>query len=289
MEDCIIKIRQLTDQLSPAEKRVAQYLMHNTADILSMSIGEVATACETSSTTVVRLCKRLEYKGYKEFCMALSTDLANGGHSRIHYEDVSPGDDLDTIVQNVTTHNLRAISDTLHLLNMDALSQVTDAMVHANRVDFYGVGASGLVALDAQQKFLRLGKMSQSAFDSHVQVVLAATLQKTDVAMLFSYSGETTDVLDTLREVKKSGATTVSVTRYGNTPLSKAADIPLFVASSETLVRSAAMSSRIAMMHIVDLIFTAVATKAYDEYKPALDKTHVAGKEKRAAQRSRRK
>ncbi|MDD3212236.1 MAG: MurR/RpiR family transcriptional regulator, partial [Eubacteriales bacterium] len=266
MEDCILKIRQLEDQLSASESRVAQFLKQNASEILSMSIREVAEACGTSSPTIVRLCKHLGYKGYKEFCMALSADLASGGEARIQYQDVSPGDDLSTILQNVTSHNQAAIADTMRLLKLDTYARAVAALVKAPRVDFYGVGASGVVAQDAHQKFLRLGKPSQTSLDSHVQVVQAASLHKCDVAVLFSYSGETTDILDTLHEVQKTGATTISVSRYGSTRLSRAADIPLFVASTETIIRSAAMSSRIAMMHVVDLLFTGVATEAFDEY-----------------------
>lgn len=289
MDDCIVKIRQLMDQLSDAEKRVAQHLIQTPSEIIGMPIGQLAGECDTSSTTVVRLCKKLQYKGYKELSAALSTDLVNGGHARIHFEDVSPDDDLETIIANTTDHNQRAISDTVRLLDPEVYARAIDVIVAAPRIDFYGVGASGLVALDAQQKFLRIGKATQASIDSHVQVVTAATLQKGDAAVLFSYSGETTDTLDTLHEIQKTGATTLSVTRYGNSRLSRLTDIQLYIATTEMLVRSAAMSSRMAMMHVVDLLFTGAATKAYAQYKPMLDMTHLAGKEKRAAQRERRK
>lgn len=289
MGDCLIKLHQMMDQFSPAEQRVAQYLYENTMDVLSMSIGQVAAACDTSSTTVVRLCKQLEYKGYKELCMSLSSDLAHGMSSRIHYEDVMPGANLDDILCNVTEHNQRAIADTVRLITPDTFSVAVDTLLAAPRIDCYGVGMSGVVAMDGQQKFLRLGKISQTSLDSHVQVVMAASLQKGDAVILFSYSGETTDMLDTLHEIRKTEATVISVTRYRNTPLSRLADIPLFVAATETLVRSAAMSSRISMMHLVDLLYTAMTTKAYDGFKPMLDRTHLAGKEKRKSQRERRK
>ena len=96
-------------------------------------------------------------------------------------------------------------------------------------------------------------------------------------------------LLDTLSVAKKGGATTISVTRYGANRLSREADISLFVASSEMLVRSAAMTSRIAMMHVVDILYSAVAAQGYDRYKPFLDKTHLAGREKRRSQHERRR
>lgn len=288
MENCIVKIEQMIDQLAPAENRVAQYLLDHTQEVIGQPIDQVAAACQTSTTTVVRLCKQLGYKGYKALSIALSTDLASGGQNRISYQDISPTDDLHTILQHVSEHNQAAIADTMRVLNEGDVARVVEWMHRAKRVDFYGVGTPALVALDAQLKFQRLCKDTQTSFDPHVQVVTAARLEPGDVAVLFSYSGETADVLDTLEAAKRAGATTVSVTRYGSNTLSRAADIPLYVAASEMLVRSAAMTSRIAMMHVVDLLFSAVAAIGYEQYKPALDKTHLEGKAKRRSQKERR-
>ncbi len=289
MENCVVRLSQMLRQLSPAESRVAQYFIDNTAEIVGRPIEQVADACATSKTTVVRVCKQLGYQGYKAFCAALSADLATGGQDRLSYADVRPGDDLDTILRTVSQHNRAAIDDTARILPKEEVRRAVEAIIKAPRVDFYGVGASGVVALDAQQKFFRVGKSSQTAFDPHVQAVLASCLSKGDVAVIFSYSGETLDTLDTMQFAKDAGATIISVTRYGSNRLSRAADIPLYVASSEMLVRSSAMSSRIAMMHVVDILFSGAATQAYEEYKPYLDKTHLAGRQKRRLQRERRK
>lgn len=238
---------------------------------------------------MIRLCKALAFKGYKELCMALSADLATGNGGKLRYEDIRPGDDLQTIIHHVTAHTRGTIADTASVLDAGNLSQAVDTLVQAERADFYGVGSSGLIALDAQQKWLRLGKNAHAAFDSHVQAVLAATLTPRDAAVFFSYSGETQDTLDTLILAQKTGAAIIAVTRYGANTLSRGADIPLYVASSETLVRAGATASRIAMLHIVDILYTAVAAKAYPEYKPSLDKTHYAGRNKRTRLRSSRK
>ncbi len=288
MEDCIVRINQMLDQLAPSEQRVARYLLENSQDAIGQPIDQIAAACQTSKTTVVRLCKQLGYKGYKAFSIALSSDLARGGESRISYQDIAPGDDLHTIMAHVSQHTQAAIADTMSVLNEADLQRVVDAIDKAPRIDFYGMGTSALVALDAQQKFFRMCKDTQTNLDPHVQVVIASRLQPGDVAVLFSYSGETEDVLDTLEAAKRAGATTISVTRYGANRLSRQADIPLFVASSEMLVRSAAMTSRIAMMHVVDIIYSAVAAQGYERYKPFLDKTHLAGRAKRRSQKERR-
>lgn len=286
MDDCVVRLTQLTDQLAPAEARVAQYFLDHSYDVIGQPIESVSSACQTSKTTVVRLCKQLGFRGYKDFTVAFSTSLAHGDiQNRISYQDIAPGDDLHTVCEQVSNHNQAVIADTMKVLSEEDLARVVSAIDQAKRVDFYGAGTSALVALDAQQKFQRLCKDTQTNLDPHVQVVLTCRLAPGDVVVFFSYSGETEDVLDTLQAAKKAGATTVSVTRYGNSRLSRLVDIPLYVAATETLIRSAAMTSRISMMHVVDLIYSAVVTQGYDRYKPLLDKTHLAGRDKRNRQK----
>ncbi len=279
MTDCLVKMNQLKDHLAPAERRAVLCFLENPANMQALPISEAATACGISKATLVRMCKSLGYKGYKDFSFAFSLGMAAGPD--IVYAELSPGDDVRTLMNKVARQNMDAIRDTMRLLNEKDIDKAAQALHHAQRVDFYGVGMSALVAQAAQMKFQRLCKDSQSSPDPHLQVVTAARLQPGDAALLFSYSGETKDTLQTLAAIKRAGATAISVTRLNANPLSRGADIALHIASSEMLVRSAAMASRMAMMHVIDILFSAVAVRGYAQYKPALDRTHLEGKYKK--------
>lgn len=281
MDDCLIRMTQMQDQLPQAEARAVYHLLAHGPDMMGLTIAAMAEACGVSASTLVRLSRSLGYKGFKEFSLAFSISLAAGGNSRIDFSDLAITDDLQAIAASVTDNSQAAITDTMSVMNLQDLDRAVALLHEARRVDFYGVGVSALVALDAQMKFQRLGKETQGSFDPHVQVVTAASLKPGDAAVLFSYSGETSDTLDTLASVRRSGALVVSITRLGKTSLSDRADIPLYVASSEVLMRTAAMSSRICMMHLIDIIFSAVAARGYEGYKPCLDRTHLEGNAKR--------
>ncbi len=281
MDNCILKMTQMLDLMAPAQKQVARYLLDHSSEAMGQTIDQVAAAGGASKTSIVRMCKALGYKGYKDFSFAFSSSLMAGDGKRIAFSDITVSDDLGAILRHVSETNLTALNDTMRMMDMCAMEKAVAALHSAPRVDFYGVGISGLVALDAQMKFQRLCKESQTSFDPHVQVVTASRLKPGDVAVLFSYSGETSDVLDTLSAVQRSGATAISVTRLGSNKLSRLADVALYVASSETLIRSSAMSSRICMMHLTDLLFSAVAARGYEQYKPHLERTHLEGREKK--------
>ncbi len=283
MDNCLVRLTQMKDQLPPAQCRAVAFLLDNTHAMSGLTISRMAEACGVSSATLARLCRTLSYKGFKDFSLALSIAAATHPEETLAYADIQPTDDLRTICASVTRHNQAAITDTMSVLNMENMEEVVSLLHQARRVDFYGVGVSALVAMDAQMKFQRLGKETQTSLDPHIQVVTAASLKPGDAAVLFSYTGETGDTLDTLKAIRRSGATAVSVTRMGQNRLSSLADLALYVATSETLVRSAAMSSRMSMMHLVDIIFSAVVARSYEQYKPCLDRTHREGKIKRRA------
>ena len=280
MTGCRLRMKEAMNSLSPKEQHVASFILDFPEEVVSMSIDEVAKACQTSSASVVRLCKSIGYSGYKELLRTLSADLSSQ-QDIITYEDIRPGDNLDAILRSVSMSNMKAIEGTLSLMDLDALEQAVEALCTAARIDFYGVGSSGIVAHDAHNKFLRINKFTISSSDPHEQVLSATSLKAGDVAVFFSYSGETHDTIETFEIARHSGATTISVTRYGKNPLSEAADISLSISSSESMIRSGAMGSRISQLTIVDILYTAVSSRMYDTVKPYLDKTRLTSRRKR--------
>ena len=241
-----------------------------------MSIGELAQTCGTSVSTVVRLCKSAGYNGYKTLCRELSIDLASQSGTTDDYCDIQPGDPVETIMKSVCAKNSRAIENTMSVLNLDELEKAVAAITKATRVDFYGVAVSGNVAMDACNKFVRINKVSMSSPDPHQQILHASLLKPEDVAVLISYSGNTRDILETADAVKQSGATLISLTKYSKNPLGKMADICLYSSSSESLVRSGPMGSRIGQLTVIDILYTAVAGREFDHVKSQLDKTRLA-------------
>ncbi len=273
MTGCCLKIKESLSGLTKKEKLVANYILQFPQDVPKMSIYELAMASGTSPSAVVRLCKSLGYDGYKEFCRLLTADVSASRKEDIVYEDVRPGDNLSSIAKSVAMSNIRAIESSLQILDEAQLEQAVDAISQADRVDFYGVGTSCLVAMDAHNKFLRISKNSNANEDPHVQVLSAATLKKGDVAVIISYSGETRDILIIADIIKKTSATIIAVTKYGKNSLSTMADINLCTYSTENLIRSGAMSSRISQFTIIDILYTAVASNNYAKVKPHLDKS----------------
>ena len=278
MAGCYIRIKDSLKSLAPKEQKVAEFILEFPEEAMHMSIGELAQTCATSNASVVRLCKSVGYSGFKELCRVLTEELNQ--QSSIVYEEIHPGDNIDAIVKNVCMSNMKAIESTLSLLDMHELDRAVDALCKAPRIDFYGVGSSGLVAKDASNKFLRINKITLSNPDPHEQILAATSLRKDDVAVLLSYSGETRDTIETAEVVKATEATLITITKFGKSQLSEMADIKLFTSSSEAMIRSGPMGSRIGQLTMVDILYTAVSSRMYGEIKPYLDKTRLVAQRK---------
>lgn len=277
MASCCFKLKEMLSSLTNKEKVLAQFIVDYPDHVVNMSIADLAQTCGTSISTVIRLCKSAGYDGFKSFCRDLSVDLVQSQTDRENeYDDIQPGSSIDAIINAVCANDARAIDNTLSVLDPEELKKAVAAIAAAPRVDFYGIGASGLVALDAYNKFVRINKLSMSSDNPHQQILNAAQLSREDAAVLISYSGNTKDILETAETVRQSGATLISLTKYSRNPLSKLADICLYSSSAEALVRSGAMGSRIGQLTVIDILYTAVASSEYNQVKFQLDKTRLA-------------
>ncbi|MDR2908860.1 MAG: SIS domain-containing protein [Oscillospiraceae bacterium] len=140
---------------------------------------------------------------------------------------------------------------------------------------FFGSGASGIVALDAYQKFIRIGKTCNATQDAHIQITLVSNMHHGDVAVAISYSGKTKDSLETAAAAKARGAFVIAITKYGSdNPLAAMADIVLHTTSPEAQYRSGATSSRIAQLTIVDILFAGTASRNIEVYNENLKSSY---------------
>nr|WP_300809496.1 MurR/RpiR family transcriptional regulator [uncultured Acetatifactor sp.] len=279
MANCRFKLKEMLNTLTSKEKVLAQFIIEFPSEVVNMSIAELANACDTSISTVVRLCKSAGYNGYKAFSRDLSIDIVQSSSAE-EYGDIRPGSSVEAVMNAVCANDMHAIENTMAVLELGELERAVAAMIAARRVDFYGIGSSGHVAMDAYNKFVRINKLSMSTNDPHQQILNASQLSMGDVAVLISYSGNTKDILETADIVKQTPATLISLTKYSKNPLAKLADICLYSSSADALVRSGAMGSRIGQLTIIDILYTAVASSEYTQVKSQLDRTRLASAKK---------
>ncbi|HKD88878.1 MAG TPA: MurR/RpiR family transcriptional regulator, partial [Streptosporangiaceae bacterium] len=276
-------VRALLPNLAPVEQRVARQVLADPFGTAMQAISELAALCDTSATTVVRFCRAIGLRGYPELRIALAAAAAQAdrGAGVEPSHDIAPGDDPATIAEKIARADARAVSDTAKHLDIDTLVQVVDVLASARRIDIYGVGASGYVALDLQQKLQRIGKPAFAWPDPHMAITSAALLGPADVVVALSHTGTTADTIDAMREAGGHGARTVAITNFPRSPITTTADFVLLTAARETAFRSGAMTSRIAQLTVVDCLFVVLAQHDLPASRNALELTYEAAQAKR--------
>lgn len=280
-----VRVRSLLPSLPPAERRVGQRLIDDPGQVANSTITELAHACGTSETTIIRFCRAIGFSGYPELRLTLATEAGRaegeGYGNREVGSDIGPGDTLEQVVEKIAYADARAVEETAGQLDAAALEQVVDALVAAAKIDIYGVGASAFVAFDFQQKLHRIGRVSYAWSDTHIALTSAALLRPGDVAIGISHTGATADTVDALGEAKRQGATTVALTNFPRSPVARVADFVLTTAARETTFRSGATASRLAQLTVVDCMFVGVAQRTYEQTRTALTATREAVRERR--------
>lgn len=255
----LVRIRSFLSSLAPAEKKVAEFVLKHPEKVIYLSVTQLAEECRVGESTVIRFCQTTGFRGYQELKLVLARDLVEPEE---HLTDgITNQDSLAVVAKKVGYTNSKALEDTYRVLDLSELERAVTAILAARKLEFYGVGASGTTALDGKYRFMRLGICCDAITDAHVQMMSAATLGPEDVAIGISFSGSTKDVVGSLAKAKERGAAVICITAYARSPLAGVADIKLITASNETPLGSGSFRSKIAQLHVLDLLYTCAALR----------------------------
>ncbi|MFD1414473.1 MurR/RpiR family transcriptional regulator [Oceanobacillus jeddahense] len=265
------RLEAIEPKLKGAEKKVVRFIEKNREEIIHLSITEVAERSQTSESSVVRLCKRLGYKGFQDMKIHFAKEVISP-EKQIH-EVIEKDDDVLMVKKKIFQSNIQALYDSLEVCKDEQLVHAVNAISNANLIEFYGTGGSGSVAMDAQHKLLKLGIKSFAYNDSTLQSMSASVLEEKDVVIGISHTGSNKEVLHAMKLAKETGATLICITSSSKSPITQISDITLQTASNETLFRTDAISSRIAQLTIIDILVAALAIHNYDQSYSDLQKT----------------
>ena len=281
-EDFLTKIRSAYNQFTKAEKKVADYILQNPDQVLFMSISDLAETCKVGDTSVFRFCKTMNVKGYQEFKMTLS--LSMRGNEKESKEgdggNVSLEDNIAELAGKVLEETIASIRETHSLLDFNKVTEAMNALSKAKRILFFGVGASMLTAMKAMNKFHRIEPKVYCSEMVSQQLMSAATMEKGDVAVIFSYSGATKDIVEIAKQAKESGASIISITRFQKSALTEYTDILLLCGANVGSLQQGSTSAEIAQLFLVDIMYTEYYRRHYEYCNQILEKTTVAIKDR---------
>jgi RpiR family carbohydrate utilization transcriptional regulator len=256
------RIKASLPSLAPAEQRVAKLCLADPRAFAKLPVSELADRAHVSKPTVVRFCRSVGYDGLSDFKLKLAGTVNEGVpfiHRSVDVDDKT-SDVMVKVIDNTVAAFLKYRNDASSMAIEKAVNALLESYNAGRQIQFFGVGNSGVVALDAQHKFFRLGINTNAYSDGHMQVMSASILGEGDCVVVISNSGRTRDLMDACDIARKNGATTIVITASGS-PLASAGHIHLTADHPEGFDRYSPMVSRLLHLMIIDILATCVALR----------------------------
>lgn len=257
-------ISRSLDKLRKSDRKVAEKILEDPNSATELKLADLARLAEVSEPTVIRFCSAIGCDGFQDMKIKLARSLAFGLSTS--QAEISDDDDLETVVGKIFDFNLTSLNWVRSKLDLKALDAAVDTLHNAKNIHFIGLGASSIVAMDAQQKFPLFGVPCSAIVDAHQMLIAASMMGDGDVLVAISNSGSTKEVAQTMRVAKTHGAKTIGITG-SNSPLLRFCDVGLLVETLENTDQYTPQISRVATLVIVDILSTIVAFKKSPDHR----------------------
>ncbi|TMV50211.1 MurR/RpiR family transcriptional regulator [Paenibacillus mesophilus] len=271
LNNTLLKISSIYTSLTKSEQKVADVVMKEPEAAVFYTITDLSEKAGVGETSVIRFCRKLGFKGYQEFKLSVAQNLSTPSQN-IH-GDIQDEDELSVVVKKISAMNRQNIENTTTLLDEENLRKAISIIREAKKLYFFGVGSSGITAIDGKYRFMRLGYDCSAENDAHIIAMNAALLKKGDVVIGVSTSGSTKDLVDALEIAKRKGARILCLTSHARSPVTQFADVVLLTASKESPLQGGSFSSKMSQIHALDVLSTAVALGQKERTYEALEMT----------------
>jgi len=267
----LLMISSIYSSLTKAEKKVADAVQNDPEETVLATVTDLAEKAGVGETSVIRFCRKLGFRGFHGFKLSVAQDLVSAP-AQINGQ-IDDSDDSLTIARKITSNNAQMIQNAMDLLNIDSLNEAVRTLLGAKRIFIYGVGSSGFTGLDAHYRFMRLGLNVEVQRDSHIIAMSAALVGKGDVVFGISTSGSTKDLVDPVKEARQNGAKVICLTSHAKSPITNYADTVLLIPSKESPFQGGSLFTKIAQLHMIDILANLLFMNKKNEARHAIKKT----------------
>jgi DNA-binding MurR/RpiR family transcriptional regulator len=264
--NCVIKIRSHYKVLNRAQRQLADFIIAHPETTLEMDVTRLAEVANVGAATVTRFCRRIGFGSFRQFKIALAQEIVS---LPVVFEAFSRADDHETRVDKVFRAYVQSLIDTRALVSVPDMIQVVDRIAQAATVYLYGIGSSGLMAIEASHRLALLGIPCRAHVDPYEQIISASLSTRKDLVIGFSHSGTTRQTVEAIGIAKKHGAFTVAVTNHADSALAQKADVSLLTSLHEKSVHVATLTSRVAQMTLIDCLYVLLASRGLERFRKA--------------------
>lgn len=266
-----IKLQEF--RVSKSDLILINYINENPSDCVDKSISELASKVSIGEATITRFSKKLGFTGYQELKRNIAKYMFKENEVKRINTKVGLKESVLETAEKIFSDNMKAIEESIKILDEEKILKIREMILGANKIFFFGVGDSGIVATQTGYKFMRIGFDIASSTDSHTMAMLAALMKRGDLVFIFSHSGETEEVIKVSEIAQENKAKVVSITENSNNTLEKISDINISYVSKETVFETGTVLSKFTQLFLVELIYAEVIKENYEEFTQNKEKT----------------
>ncbi len=255
------------DSFFESERKIGTYIIQHTAEVVDMTVGELAQACRVSDASVSRFCKKINMKGFHHLKITLAKEISEKG---IEEEEVSNHisvNDIEQSLKNILANKVTEITQTVSMMDAKQLSEILNKLNMARTVQFFAVGNTIPVAIDGAFKLNQIGIPAVSGTIWETQIGYTYNMTAEDVVIAISNSGESTAVLRALEAAKSAGATTLSITNSEKSSAAQLSDYHITTATREKLFLDGYCFSRVSATTVIEILYLFLTSMRKDAYK----------------------
>lgn len=260
-----LKFREVKKDLSSKELKVALYIMDHSQTLKNMSIQTLAKLNHVSTSTILRLCNKLGYNGFSDFKVDLISSSPQKLSADVLQDDINLNDTLIDVNRKVQAMEKSSIDETHSMIKPKELDKAIDLIIASNKIIIFGSSSSGLVGKELEYQLIKIKKDVNCHFDAHIQKSIVNTLDKNDLIIIISHSGETPECIELLKLGQKNKVPSIAITKMGQSQVSMLADIILNTTSTEHVSRLIPIRSKISQISVINMIVTNLFIRKYDK------------------------
>lgn len=256
------------DTFFESERKIGTYIIQHTAEVVDMTVGELAQACGVSDASVSRFCKKIDMKGFHHLKITLAKEISERGKDG--EEEVSNHisvNDIDQSLKNILANKVTEITQTVSMMDTKQLYEILNLLNNAKTVQFFAVGNTIPVAIDGAFKLNQIGIPAVSGTIWETQIGYTYNMTSDDVVIAISNSGESTAVLRALEAARSAGATTISITNSEKSSAAQLSDYHITTATREKLFLDGYCFSRVSATTVIEILYLFLTSMRKDAYK----------------------
>ncbi|WP_338560323.1 MurR/RpiR family transcriptional regulator [Paraclostridium sordellii] len=253
-------------KVTKSDKILIEYIKNNIEDVFYKPISQIAKESNIGEATITRFSKKMGFNGLQDFKVTLAQEISSlSKNKNIINSNIENNEPVVDTAKKLLISNINTLESTVDIINGQDIHKSSQLIINAKRIYFVGIGYSGIIAQDSNYKFMRIGLNCVSFDSSHTMIMMASIMEKGDLLIAISHSGETDEIIKTVKLAKENEVNVISITKKKESSLKDISDIHLEYISEETLLETGSISSKLAQIFLIDLIYTQVVKEISSE------------------------